>query len=316
MHGTAFDRHRELFSKALPTPWPHQGNAPEFAAWISEALETHALFPADEAQSKRLPQLMVFVSQCAPPGASTSGLRLACEFLFAFFLFNDDWAQHGANFYDQAPARPLSTGARYVRAWLQAFCERFGARSARFVGAFQQYWQSLCFEQQLRERAQPPTLEEYVDRQRGRYQWVATAPYIELWEVTEGIRLEEHERAQADQLEALGVQLTYLANDIGSLHRDSPGLNYVTLRAQRELGPSALPELLEATRGDYDARVQAFLELAHGTSGELKRYASLVSAIADGNLKATLLLARSGDAGRYAVEVRACLGNLRRLEDG
>jgi hypothetical protein len=311
---TALEQHRELFARALPTPWPHQMSADELAGWIWEALQSSALFPADEAERKRLPQLMIFVSHCAPSAASAEGLRLACGFLFAFFLFNDDWPKHGAHFKAQEPSPQLSDGARFVRAWLRAFGERFGARASRFLGAFEQYWQSLGFEQRLKQRPQPPTLEEYVDRERGRYQWVATAPYIELWEVAEGIRLDEHERARADELKALGVELTYLANDIGSLRRDDRAPNYVTLRAAVEGAPAA--GLLETVRADYDARVQAFHDLAQGARGELQRYVSLVSQITDGNLKATLLLARAGDAGRYAPEARDCLGSLRKLGHG
>jgi terpene synthase-like protein len=304
-----FERHRELFARALPTPWLHQEPAPQLAAWISETLAASSLFPAEEAQRKRLPQLMIFVSHCAPPGASSEGLRLACEFLFAFFLFNDDWSAHGAGFFDRAPTPSLSPGALYVRGWLRAFEARFGARSARFIAAFEQYWQSLCFEQTLKARAEPPTFDEYVDRQRGRYQWVATAPYIELWEVAQGIALDEHERPRADALKELGVELSYLANDIGSLRRDQGCGNYVKLRS----ASTDLSEQLRQTSADYDARVQRYLELASGAQGELLRYVSLVSAITDGNLKATTLLALSGDAGRYAPEARDCLQRLRTL---
>jgi len=311
----AFEQHRELFARALPTPWTHQEAAPRLAAWISETLAASSLFPAPEAQRKRLPQLMIFVSHCAPSGASSEGLRLACEFLFAFFLFNDDWSTHGAGFFDETPSSP-SHGALHVTRWLRAFEARFGARSARFLAAFEQYWRSLGFEQALKARPEPPTFEEYVDRGRGRYQWVATAPYIELWEVAEGIALDAHERPQADALKELAVELTYIANDIGSLRRDHVSSNYVTLRAERDGGSSDRSEQLEQVRVDYDARVQRYQELASGTRGELSRYASLVSAIADGNLKATTLLALSGEAGRYAPDARGCLQRLRMLGPG
>jgi hypothetical protein len=311
----AFEQHRELFAQALPAPWPHQGSAAELADWIVETIESNALFPAAEARCKRLPQLLIFVSRCAPPGASVDGLRLACGFLFAFFLFNDDFATHGAAF-DESASTPASSGVLYVRNWRRAFAERFGGRSARFLSAFERYRRSLAHEQRLKERPHPPTFEEYVDRERGRYQWVATAPYIELWEVVQGIGLEERERAQADQLQVLGVELTYIANDVGSLRRDEPAMSYITLRAARDLGRVSLSARLEATRADYDARVQAFLDRARELRGELSRYASLVSAITDGNLEATLLLARAGDAGRYAAEAGECLSQLRRLGRG
>jgi Terpene synthase family 2, C-terminal metal binding len=301
-----FELHRELFGTALPSPWPHEGSPEELARWISKELASHALFPPAEAESKRLPQLMIFVSHCAPPGASTDALRLACGFLIAFFLFNDDWRRHGARF-----AEP--EGAPYVKAWLARFEARFGARAARFLAAFEQYRQSLFVEQRLRERPERPTLEAYMSREHGRYQWVATAPYIELWEVATELGLREAERASAERLQALGVELTYIANDIGSLRRDHRSPNFVTLLTERYPGLFTLPELLEAARTEYTARARAFDALREGATGELARYASLVAAVTDGNLRATLLLARSGDAGRYASETRECLESLATL---
>src|SRR5262249_33686068 len=147
-----------------------------------------------------------------------------------------------------------------------------------------------------------PTLAEYLDRKSGRYQWVATPPYIDLWEVSERIDVPDDRRALVEPLKILGVELTFLANDLGSIERDADRPNYVRYVAAESRG--SLAEAIERTSADYAQRVAEFVEIWRrlpevGNEGDaLGHYADMVAHVTDGNLEATQLLARGGQPGR------------------
>ena len=111
-------------------------------------------------------------------------------------------------------------------------------------------------------------------------------------------------------MKTLAVELSYIANDIGSLARDQARKNFVTLLAARH-ETSDMDESLRLSSGVYAekaARLKQARELA--TQVDLDGYAELVCNIADGNLRATTLLAHSGASGRYSPAVRDCLVSL------
>jgi hypothetical protein len=294
----------------LPEPWRHELSADELVEFIAEALAQNGIFESEETRLKRVPQIAVFVAHCAPRSASASGLRLAAEFLFAFFALNDHWES------TRAVLRPASTvegpGARWIRAWLERLAAAPGAHAQRFRAAFERYLQSLQQEHTYEGLPGHPTFDEYVDVARGRYQWVATAPYIELWELSLGLVLDGPARHRAEPLKALAVELTYLANDIGSLARDKAGKNYVTLLMQRDPSLTTLESAVEASARIYADKARSLINerLAIESGTELARYAEVVCDITDGNLRATTLLARASAEGRYSPLARECLSKL------
>lgn len=289
-----------------PAPWHHPMSPSALVRFVSEALDAHRIFPSGEHIAKRVPQICVFVAHCAPRVAPQRGLELAAEFLFAFFALNDHWEQMRGLFDDDAPASPA---VAFVRGWLDGLSRDFGPSSARFRAAFEVYLASLAQEKRYEAAPGHPTFDEYVDVQRGRYQWVATAPYIELWELALGVELSEAQRPAADELKRLAVELTYLANDIGSLARDPAAKNFVTLLARKRAELRDLDEALAATSRIYGEKAEALVagRLRVTSEASLGRYAELVCDIADGNLRATTLLARRGAEGRYAPAARDIL---------
>ncbi len=306
---SAWQEHAALFDAAIPNPHRHELSAPELCDWVLTSLIELDVFPSSEVLQKRVPQVVVFAYQCAPRRASRAGLLAAVEFLFVFFLFNDDWAEASA--LHTAPASEAPAKVRYIRDWLARVEGDLGKRSGRFFQAFRAYYESLRIEAGYAARPGHPSFEEYVDRRSGRYQWVATAPYIELWEATEGLHLSSADRVTTDPLKELGVELTYLANDIGSVLRDSEHKNYVRFMQARESG-SSIERAIELTEEVYRDKARAFAELAQRVElgSDCARYADLVASVTDGNLRATSLLSRAGSEGRYAPAVRASLESL------
>src|SRR6187399_771486 len=75
----------------LPTPWRHELSAEQLVEFVADALARNPIFDSEETRLKRVPQIAVFVAHCAPRSAAAPGLRLAAEFLFAFFALNDQW---------------------------------------------------------------------------------------------------------------------------------------------------------------------------------------------------------------------------------
>ena len=181
----------------------------------------------------------------------------------------------------------------------EVFKRRTGETSGRRMEALERY----------EAEAGHPTFEEYIDVQRGRYQWVATPPYIELWELALHLELTAAERAAADELKRLAVELTYLANDIGSLPRDPAAKNFVTLLASNRAELHDLNDALAATSQIYREKAESLVAERRRLTSEtaLGSYAELVCDIADGNLRATTLLARRGSEGRYSPAARDVL---------
>ena len=109
-------------------------------------------------------------------------------------------------------------------------------------------------------------------------------------------------------MKALGVELIYLANDIGSIERDNGRGNYVRLLAER-IGPNALDQALDATTRRYRDKASEFLarssDLAPGSRSAA--YADMLAYIIDGNLRSTAFLAHPAAFGRYSPTVRECL---------
>jgi hypothetical protein len=292
----------------LPKPWRHELSPTELVVFVQESIAKHALFPSEETRAKRVSQIRVFVAHCAPRHAAREGVELAAEFLFAFFLLNDHWQAMQGLLAGDANA---NAGTRFVRDWLQRVRDGFGHRSERFTRAFDMYLKSLQHEQRY-ATGLAPSFEEYVDKDQGRYQWVATAPYIELWELTLGIELSPSARVLAEELKQLSVELTYIANDIGSLARDEARKNYVTLLAKRD-GLADLNDALRAAVSVYERKATALAQRRDAlakSDAALPRYAELTCNIADGNLRATTLLAYAGSSGRYSPQVRDCLAQL------
>ncbi|HYQ14583.1 MAG TPA: hypothetical protein VEQ58_02460, partial [Polyangiaceae bacterium] len=120
------------------------------------------------------------------------------------------------------------------------------------------------------------------------------------------------ERLLVEPLKQLGVELTYLANDIGSLGRDRLGKNFVTLSCVDPNDPAQLKTALDATLRLYADKVAAFrlLESQLPARAPLADYADLVAQISDGNLQATSLLSRQSTALRYAPWLRDALDSL------
>lgn len=293
----------------LPKPWRHAMSPGALVEFVRDALSKHRIFPSNETLAKRVPQISVFVAHCAPRAAPQRGLELAAEFLFAFFALNDDWEQMRALFED-GPAR--SPAVVFVRSWLAGLGRDFGDRAGRFLSAFELYLASLQQEKLYEAEPGHPTFDEYVDVRSGRFQWVATAPYIELWELALHLELSEPERAAADQIKALAVELTYLANDVGSLARDPAAKNFVTLLAAKHPEFRELDQALALTSRIYREKAEALVAARRRPSPEsaLGRYAALVCDITDGNLRATTLLARTGSEGRYSPAARESLASL------
>jgi len=294
----------------LPTPWRHELSADELVEFVADNLGRNRIFESDETRKKRVPQVVVFVAHCAPRSATALGLRLAAEFLFVFFALNDQWeATHAVVKPASDPSE--SAGVRWIRRWRKRLPEEHGARAQRFLDAFELYLESLQQEQRYEREPGHPTFEEYVDVERGRYQWVATAPYIELWELSLGLDLDAW-REQADPMKALAVELSYLANDIGSLGRDKPTKNYVRLLMEHDPSLATLESALESTSKIYADKARSLVDRRRAFPAEstLARYAELVCDIADGNLRATTLLARNSAEGRYSPLARECLSAL------
>lgn len=303
-----WERHSQLYQRSIPDPRQHELSAPELAQFVSVSLEKHALFSSELAREKHVPQLTVFTYTCAPRRASAEGLRAAAEFLFVFFLLNDYWVEltkHEPHSTEAPPDPRLS----FISTWLDSLSKRFERSPARFLSGFETYRQSLFHEQELLERAVRPSRAEYTNKQNGRYQWVATPPYIDLWELTEGILLPEELRPPCERIKEISVELTYLANDMGSIARDRRGMNFVSiLAAEREL---SLEEALRETAELYLDQVQLFSRLSEELHDEeAQKYVDLLAHVTDGNLRSTLYLASSSASGRYAPEARALLDQL------
>lgn len=289
-----------------PTPWRHEMSPAELVEFVERSLDAHGLFANAERAAKRVPQISVFVAHCAPVAAPRLGLELAAEFLFAFFALNDQWNEMQGLF---EPAPSASSGVTFVRSWLARIRSDYAAHAERFLAAFELYLASLAQEKRYEAEAKPPTLEEYVDRERGRYQWVATAPYLEVWELALGIEVAAVGRPAADELTTLAVELTYLANDIGSIGRDSSVKNYVTLLASQDPTLTDVPRAIEATCRIYTEKAAHLVALRTSLprGGALARHADLVCNVADGNLRATTLLGTAGAVGRYSPAARESL---------
>ena len=293
-----FRRHENLYRAALPHLERHALSVPRLAAWIEARLAELQLFPAALAEEKYVPQITVFTSTCAPRVASERGLQHAAEFLFAFFVLND------ATRDEESPE--VDVRHDFIERWLEGLNQEYGGRAARFQEAFALYRASLVHERTLELRP-PITWSEYTDRALGRHQWVATAPYLELWELCEGVVVPEEERAACDELKATAVDLTYVANDLGSFGRDGASKNFVSLIAD-ETGCNR-EEALRATVEFYVAQAHSFSEQA-AALGAARDYVDLVACVTDGNLRATTFLATSDREGRYAPEVRELLEEL------
>ncbi|MFZ5896669.1 MAG: terpene synthase family protein [Myxococcota bacterium] len=298
------------FRALLPKPWRHAPSADALANWIARSLADNQIFDSQEARQKRVPQITVFVAHCAPVVAPPGTLELAAQFLFAFFLLNDHWESTRALI--RGESAQASHGVAFVRDWLATLRQTYGARAQRFILGFERYLQSLEREKLYEANAGHPTFAEYVDREFGRYQWVATPPYIELWEMSLGIELGEPARRAADDMKALGVELTYIANDIGSLARDQAQKNFVTLLMQEEPLLTTLDAALARASAIYREKADRLRSARQAQSADtsLGRYAELVCNITDGNLRATTLLAHTGAAARYSPAARECLEGL------
>lgn len=135
---------------------------------------------------------------------------------------------------------------------------------------------------------------------------VGTPPYIDLWELTEGISIAPEHRASCLELRAFGVELTYLVNDIGSALRElkSGEPNYVCL-LMREAG-IPLSEALERATVEYIKRAEGFHRVRERLppNEELSNYADLVAYVIDGNLVAHMGLSTVAASQRYAEENR------------
>jgi terpene synthase-like protein len=303
--------YRELFRQLESSDQQHELGVTELTEWMAAALSDAAIFPAAEVRQKRLAQLVVFTYLAAPKNAPAVGLRWAAEFLFVFFLFNDHWQTSGALLLATPPAAS-NPRLDFVRAWRNRVKSAFGAESKRFLDAFELYLQSLLVEQTYDRFPEQLTLARYIDQRTGRYQWVATSPYIDLWELTSALKLAETERSWCEPLKELAVELTYLANDVGSLGRDRGHKNYVLLSSAAPDDPTRLKESLDDALRLYADKVQSFRTFASQLPDRepLHAYATLVARIADGNLRATSLLASQGAAGRYSPWVRGALESL------
>lgn len=295
-----FRRHENLYRAALPNLERHALSVPRLCSWIDARLAELQLFPAALAEEKYVPQITVFTSLCAPRVASARGLQHAAEFLFAFFVLND--AAHG----EEAP--DVTSRRDFIERWLGELELEYGARATRFKDAFALYRASLVHERLLDERKTPITWSKYTDRNEGRHQWVATAPYLELWELCEGVVVPDEERAACDELKATAVDLTYVANDLGSFGRDGASKNFVSLIADQ--AGCQRDEALRATVEFYVAQAQSFAEQAAALSPATRSYVDLLAWVTDGNLRATSFLATGDREGRYAPEVRELLEEL------
>ncbi len=305
----ADSQHAQFLREALRGAPEHQVSAQVLWDWVEQALDAQRLFPNAETRPLRIPQLVVFTYLAAPRGASLATLAAAAEFLFVFFLLNDHWAESGAQLSGVRATKTPQVA--YIEDWQARQRRDFGPRADRLLAAFAEYVEALRAEQRYRASPGHPTLAEYVDRRLGRYQWVGTAPYIELWELALGLELSEQQRAASEPFKRLSVELTYLANDLGSVARDGQQHNYVGL-LQVSAAAASLEEAVELTGRLYCDKVAEFQGLARALprSGSLGRYAAMSADIADGNLRATAALARQGSAGRYSPLLRARLNEL------
>jgi hypothetical protein len=307
----AWKRHETLFRGALPQPERHEIDAPALAEWIGDALAQRELFPPEDILQKRVPQVVLFTYLCAPRVASRQGLIAAAEFLFIFFLFNDDWEAMG-QLLDEHGARSTDRRVSFVREWLERLEQQHGGRASRFLASFRSYQASLGVEHAYGQQPGHPTLDEYLDKLTGRYQWIATSPYIDLWELVEGIDVSDEQRPLTEPLKELAVELVYIANDVGSIARDPHQKNYVRFLLA-ELGTSAtLEQALEETVRVYKRKAHAFVEKASELSSALSMspYVDMVAHVTDGNVLATIALAEQGRSGRYSPAVRTCLASL------
>lgn len=303
-----WEKHLPFYSQTIFNPTAHAWPAPEFALWITEDLEREQLFPADRAQRSHVPQLTVFTYFCAPRNPSREGLQAAVRFLYIFFLFNDYWEQVSQDL-EPSYARQRD----FIAHWPQEIREQWGQSSAFLLESFEKYRQALYHEQELEKRPEPISLQEYQDRERGRFQWVGTPPYIDLWEVTEGLVLTEEQRALTAPLRAWGIELTYIANDLGSMRRDPKEKNFISLLSKEE--GLSIPEAIRAASQIYQQKAQEFLLLAHKLWNDtqepkLRAYLDMVAHVTDGNLLATTMLASVGGSGRYATDARELLEGL------
>lgn len=277
-----------FLDRTLPEPnHQHEVSALQLAGEISKQLSDYGLFSDEDPMATRVPQITLFTYFCAPKGASEEGLLAAAEFLYVFFLLNDRW--------DTASAQ-----RQFVAQWSEQIAERYRDRDpTRFLASFRAYQDALVRERQWGTDAFPATLANYSNRKDGRYQWVATDPYTELWELTMGLDLPDACRSWSDPLKHAAVEMTYIANDIGSLARDPPTKNYVGLRMTRGDG---LVGALDAAAAEYEHRKALFEQawrVANTRSPDGNRYVSLLADLTNGNLGATIELTRSPAAVRY-----------------
>jgi len=308
----AWKQHEPLFRAALGDLNRHALSAPALAQHLSDALAEAALFPPEKAARKHVPQITLFAYLCAPGAGSARGLITATEFLSIVFLFNDYWPETGKFMLEGKASESDDHRLEFVRSWLKKIERDYGARSGRFLEAFRRWHRSLGVEQALLAQPGHPTLEEYVDKLCGRYQWVATPTYMDLWELVEGIAVPEEKREVTEPLKELAVELSYLANDIGSIDQDGERKNYVRLMALQSGRVTDLDAAIEATARVYREKAAEFVTKARDleNGSPCKAYADLVAQIANGNVRVTAFLAEHASFGRYAPTVRSALDGL------
>ena len=308
----AWKQHEPLFRAALGDLNRHALSAPSLAQHLSNALAETALFPREKAARKHVPQITLFAYLCAPRVGSARGLITATEFLSIVFLFNDYWPETGKFMLDGQGSENSDHRLKFVRSWLEKIERDYGDRAGRFLEAFRRWHRSLGVEQALLAQPGHPTLEEYVDKDCGRYQWVATPTYMDLWELVEGIEVPEEKRGETEPLKELAVELSYLSNDIGSIDQDGERKNYVRLMALESGKPGDLEAAIEETARVYREKAAEFMTKARDleNGSVCKAYAELVAQIANGNVRVTAFLAEHASFGRYAPTVRAALDRL------
>jgi hypothetical protein len=277
----------------------HQVSADELGILIELDLVHRRLFTRSETIEKRVPQIAVFTYHCAPAGSSGDALMEAARFLYGFFLLNDH--SSGSSDHDG-----------FIDEWLQSLSTKYGASTETFLASFATYRRSLERETQWESDKLPATLANYTDRRAGRYQWVATSPYIDLWALTSGALVDPDLRPLVDPLKDIAVELTYIANDIGSVARDQTSKNYVWLLLREQPELSGLDDALELAGNIYAQKLSEFRERAELLPPRVRdgQYLYLLADIIDGNRNATASLARIGSANRYSPQQHETLNQL------
>ena len=260
----------------------HERVAREVLAWM----RAHRLFgDPGEHEATYLEQATVaatFACLCSAADVGEAELLRAAQFTAIFLWFDDS-----------GDAAAIGSEHPAVAEWLRAL-ERVGeGRSALadFRASFADYRASL--DEERRVDGSTLAREDYLQLRR---RTIFVEPYLDHWRVSAGIDVDGPARATLRSGQELARDLIILANELGSLVRDTTteqGEMNLIVRDAQLLG--SLEQAVDDAIAQYNALAEQLRALVCSARAELPAFTQLLTRVVDGNIATMRLLTR-----RYA----------------